>query len=132
MANADSTRIGRQAFAQRRWREAYECLSAVADELAPGDLELLAGAAYLIGNEAEAVAAWSRAYRRFDEEGDALRAARCGFWLSLVLLLAGEGAQGAGWLERVRRGLKGHADSVEAGLSRVIAGIMAMGRDAGQ
>ncbi|MGD8330630.1 MAG: LuxR C-terminal-related transcriptional regulator, partial [Acidobacteriota bacterium] len=65
-------------------------------------------------------------------EGDVLRAARCGFWLSLVLLLAGEGAQGAGWLERVRRGLKGHADSVEAGLSRVIAGIMAMGRDAGQ
>jgi len=132
MANPDIAAAGREAFDQGKWQEAYEALSKVTGELEPDDLELLAAAAYLVGDEAEAVAAWSRAYRRFDEEGDALRAARCGFWLSLVLLLAGEGAQGAGWLERVRRGLRDHPDSVEAGLSRVIAGIMAMGSDAEQ
>jgi hypothetical protein len=48
----DSLDRGRQAFAQRAWKEAYARLSA-ADADAPlegRDLEMMATAAYLIGN----------------------------------------------------------------------------------
>lgn len=132
MTKPDPTTAARRAFAQRRWHETYESLIEMAGDLEPDDLEILAAAAYLIGNEPAAVAAWSEAHQQFNEEGNPCRAARCGFWLSLVLLLSGEGAQGAGWLERIRRDLKDHPDSVEVGLSRVIVGIMALGRDAGE
>jgi hypothetical protein len=45
---------GRQSFARQAWAQAYAQLSAAdqAGSLAYGDLELLATAAYLVGDEA--------------------------------------------------------------------------------
>ena len=97
--------IGREAFDSAAWRDAFTRLSAADAETAlePEDLERLATAAYLIGQDYDAHAAWSRAYHEHVDRGDVEPAARCGYWLSLTLVLAGEAAQSRGWLERTQR-----------------------------
>ena len=67
------------------------------------DLERLAVAAQLIGRDNDAVAAWERAQRTYLDRGDDADAARCTFWLCLVLLLRGAEAQAGGWLARGER-----------------------------
>src|SRR5690606_31737985 len=85
---------GLTAFAQWRWREAYEALSAIDTDggLAAEQLDQLAIAAYLLGRDADAAAAWTRAHHCFIDAAEKRRAARCGFWLSLTALLRGDGA----------------------------------------
>lgn len=87
------------------WREAFNRLEEADAEAAlePDDLERLATAAYLIGHDADAGAAWSRAYHEHVDRDDVRRAARCGYWLSLMFQLAGEASQGNGWLARAQR-----------------------------
>src|SRR5690606_40692137 len=94
MAQPPSIDIGRKAFAARRWREAYESLSLADGEspLGPDDLERFAASAYLVGEDAHAAGAWTRAHRALADQGHVERAARWGFWLSLQSLLAGEAA----------------------------------------
>ena len=132
LARAVELELGRAAFEERRWREAHKHLSEASDPspLEPTDLELLACSAFLAGQEADAKNAWTQAHHLFIEAGQPQRAARCGFWLGLSLLLSGDGARCAGWLARTRRGLKGHQDCAEQGLTLIIAGLLQMGRDA--
>jgi DNA-binding CsgD family transcriptional regulator len=126
---ADALEHGRRAFAGLKWRAAFDSLSA-ADrdaELEPKDLERLGDAAYLIGDDDGAVAAWTRAHNAFAERDECLRAARLGFWLSLVLLLGGKGAQSSGWLSRTQRVLAGReGECVEHGLMLVVSGLFSM------
>jgi DNA-binding NarL/FixJ family response regulator len=113
----DSLDRGRQAFAQRAWKEAYARLSA-ADAVAPlegRDLEMLATAAYLIGNDDGSEAAWTRAYEWLRTR-DQRRAARCAFWLVLQLLAIGDWARGTGWLSTAQRLLDEDAECPECGL----------------
>ena len=69
------------------WRDAFTHLSAADAEvpLEPEDLDRLATAAYLIGRDYDAHAAWSRAYHEHADRGDVDRAAHSGFWLSTTL-----------------------------------------------
>lgn len=129
MASVKALESGRAAFESRRWREAYEHLSkaAAGSPLAPTDLELLACAAYLAGREVDATNAWTEAHHLFIERGQPRRAARCGFWLSLSLLLSGDGARSMGWLARTQRGLKPYPDCAEHGLTQMIGGLLQMG-----
>ena len=130
MAQRASILRGRDAFARQEWRLAFAQLSG-ADEsgaLEPDDLEQLASAAYLIGEEKKAFRLWARLHHMLVERGDAPRAARWGYWLSLNLLLSGEPAQSTGWLARSDRLLKSReADCAEAGYGGIAAGLMAMG-----
>ena len=48
-------------------------------------------------------AAWEDAYREHLRRDEPARAARCGFWLSMALLLRGEMARGGGWVARSQR-----------------------------
>ena len=117
-----STSVARLSI-RRAWRDAFTRLSAADGEapLEPEDLERLATAAYLIGQDYDAHAAWSRAYHEHVDRGDAARAARCGYWLSLTLLLADEGAQASGWLARSHRLLDDRGlDCAEQGYLLVI------------
>ena len=58
----------------------YRALSeAPRNQLATGDLERLAVAAFLIGEDDEAVAGWEQAHRRHLEAGEQAEAARCAF-----------------------------------------------------
>lgn len=130
MARRSAIDRGREAFARRRWREAYERLCAADREssLGPADLERFAAAAYLVGEDARATAIWTRAHQQFIDRGEPERAARCGFWLSLNLLLKGEVGGGTGWLARSWRLLGDRDDAcVEQGYGLVVTGLMEMG-----
>jgi DNA-binding CsgD family transcriptional regulator len=129
MSTADTQAQGRTAFARQVWADAYAKLTrADADaRLLPGDLERLATAAYLTGREDEAIQAWTRAHRALVDDGEADRAARCAFWLSHNLLLAGEAAQSHGWLTRAEK-LLGERDCVEQGYVLVIRALLELGQ----
>jgi DNA-binding CsgD family transcriptional regulator len=84
--------------------------------LAADDLELLATTAYMLGRDDEQVAALERAHQAHLDRGDALRAVRCAFWLSIGLMLRGNVGQATGWLGRGQRVLdREPGDSVERG-----------------
>lgn len=118
MTTADPLVRGREAFRRQGWGDAYAQLSAADHDtsLELADLELLAVAAHLLGRDEETVEAWSRAHHEALRLGNAARAARCAFWLGMVLLNGGEMARGGGWLGRAARLLDdGQQDCVEQG-----------------
>ena len=130
MERPDDLERARACFEARQWDEAYARLSARdrATGLRGDDLARLAVAAYLVGRDAQALEAWSRLHHASLDLGEAARAARAGFWLSFVLLLAGERARANGWLARTQRLLKDHArPCVEQGYVEILLGLQALG-----
>lgn len=109
---------GRASFEGRAWGDAYAHLTA-ADRLAPlelDDLERCAIAAHLTGRDDESADIWGRAHHECLRLGEAVRAARCAFWLGFGLLNRGEMARGGGWLARARRLIEdSDQDCVEKG-----------------
>ena len=89
------------------------------DALRPGT------AAYLAGSDVESIALWSRAFNEGAERGDVEQAARAAFYLSLTLMLRGEGAQANGWLTRGRR-LVEERDCPELGLLTAMESVLTM------
>jgi ATP/maltotriose-dependent transcriptional regulator MalT len=98
---ADAER-GREAFAKHAWSEAYARFAAV-DGLDGDDLECLAIAAFLTGQDDTCIRALERAH------ADALRrcqpehAARRAFWLGFIFMLGGDLARAGGWFARSER-----------------------------
>jgi DNA-binding NarL/FixJ family response regulator len=121
---------GRDAVRRMAWAEAYSLLAA-ADRLAPlapGDLDQLAVAAFLLGRESEAAELWTRAHREHLAAGQAEPAARCACRLAVGLLERGEPAQCAGWIARARRVLDEHcSDTVERGYLLLPEGMLLLG-----
>jgi DNA-binding CsgD family transcriptional regulator len=109
---------GRESYSGRSWMDAYRSLSH-ADRAAPlgaEDLELLATSASMIGRDDDCLDSLERAYRVHLEDGAALRAVRCAFWVGINLLLRGETARATGWLGRAQRLVERDADDcVERG-----------------
>jgi tetratricopeptide (TPR) repeat protein len=98
-------RHGREAAQRLAWADAHAALS-LADQsssLAAEDLELLATAAYLLGNMEQCLAALQRAEQLYAEGGDHRRAARCAFWLTFHYGNRGDLAQASGWFARTNR-----------------------------
>ena len=90
-----------EAFAGRAWAVVYRLLSQVPrGELGHADLERLAVAAYLIGEDDAAVAAWAQAYKLHVDAGERAEAARCAFWAAFGLMMRGQMAHAGGWLSR--------------------------------
>ncbi len=100
-----SVERARAAFAGREWAAALAAYAEAEQEqaLEATDLEQLAVAAHLTGADERSSAAWEAAFRTAMESGDPARAGRCSFWLGMSLMLAGQGAQAAGWLARGAR-----------------------------
>ena len=118
MGAGDELRQGRAAYEKRAWTDAHRLLSRADARraLAADDLELLATTAYMLGRDDEQVAALERAHQAHLDGGDALRAVRCAFWLSIGLMLRGNVGQATGWLHRGQRVLdREPGDSVEHG-----------------
>jgi ATP/maltotriose-dependent transcriptional regulator MalT len=67
------------------------------------ELELLGTSAYMLGREDEWRQALERAFHRWSEEGERLRAARCAGWIGTSLALIGEMGPATGWLGRAQR-----------------------------
>lgn len=100
------------------WSGAYQRLTAAdRDEpLGPEDLERLAVAAQLVGEDEISARSWERAHLRLLESGEVARAVRCAFWLASGLFSRGETARGGGWIGRAQRLLEDHdLDCVERG-----------------
>lgn len=120
---------GRASFARSLWRDAFALLSE-ADQrspLAPEDLERLAVAAHLTGEDEPSTAAFERAHQAWLDRGVVTRAVRCAFWCAFGLLTRGEMARGGGWLARAKRALDDHGqECVEQGYLLVPLGLQAM------
>ncbi len=117
-AVAGSLVAGRRSFQRQAWADAYTNLAAAdrGTPLALDDLERLAVAAYLSGEDRDCVAIWGRAHHECLRQGNAPRAARCAFWIAFSLLLQGEMAPSSGWQARAQRVLDdGDHDCVERG-----------------
>ena len=119
MGGDEEVTRGREAGARLAWGDAYRSLSSAGQSgsLAGADLELLAAAAYLLGNADECRQSLQRAHRAYVASGDPRRAARCVFWVAFTLLLEGDLAPAGGWLARANRLLEHEEqDCAEHGL----------------
>ena len=106
MSANDALVRGRLAFDREAWSDACRELGAadVHAPLDPDDLDRLATAAYLIGEDAASADARARAHAGFLERGDPIRAARSAFWMAFALFdRPANRAQAGGWLARARR-----------------------------
>lgn len=105
MAKIDKIKQGQEAFHGQEWSDAYNLLSSADREtpLEAEDLERLAEAAYLIGKTDDGTDNWNRAHHAFLNKNNPKQAARCAFWLGMILLLHGNSAQGGGWIARAGR-----------------------------
>lgn len=109
---------GRVAFDRSQWGEAFARLSAADRDmaLAPEDLERLAVAAHLVGEDEASASAWERAHQQFLDRGEVARAVRSAFWLVFGFFSRGEMGRAGGWLARGKRLLDDHdLDCVERG-----------------
>jgi DNA-binding CsgD family transcriptional regulator len=120
MTGGDALNAGRESFSRRAWADAYRLLQAADRESAldPQDLERLATAAYLIGNDVASEAVWGRAHHELLNRGDREGAARSAFWLAFGFLQRDAFAPASGWLVRAERLLD------EAGLECVVRGYL--------
>ncbi len=98
-------------------------------DLDPADLDRLAVAAYLIGKDDAAVAAWDAAHKRHLETGDRAEAARCSFWAAFCHMMNGQTAHAGGWLSRAERIVGVDLDCPAAGYLLIPALLQAL--DAG-
>jgi ATP/maltotriose-dependent transcriptional regulator MalT len=100
----------RALFDAFRWRDCVALLTtAEAQTPLDGDgLMLLGEAAYLIGADEPAVAAFGRAYQWFLDAGDLRSAARCAVHNAFVLDSAGERVRYLAWAARAERLVEDH------------------------
>ena len=97
---------GRDAFARQAWSEACRQLMTADNEtpLEPEDLDSLATAAFLVGEDTVCIDALTRAHQGFLERGHPIRAARCAVWLSFAMFeRPALQSQATGWVARARR-----------------------------
>lgn len=115
---------GRRFYARRAWTDAHESLVEAdrAKAFGAGDLELLATTAYMLGRDDEYVGALERAHHAHLDAAEALRAARCAFWLGVSFALRGEMGPATGWLGRAQRLVEGEEECVEHGYLQ-LAGV---------
>jgi DNA-binding CsgD family transcriptional regulator len=108
---------GRELLREQEWSAAFSKLTApdVAPFLGPVDLEGVAKAAYLLGNETDGSEFYRRAHEEFLNTGLVQDAARCAFWLGFMSLINGELAMATGWLSRAERLLASQPDCCEKG-----------------
>jgi DNA-binding CsgD family transcriptional regulator len=119
----------RAAFERYAWRDAYEHFTAVdrTAPLAPADLERLAIATFLLGEDEASSEAWERAHHSFLGQGDVPRAVRCAWWLGMILVQSGQHAPGGGWLARAQRTLdESGLECAEQGYVRLPPAVQAL------
>jgi DNA-binding CsgD family transcriptional regulator/tetratricopeptide (TPR) repeat protein len=115
MTTSADLELARASFAGRSWRDARDQFAA-ADTATPlelDDLDRLAIAAYMAGDDAQATLAWTRAHHEAIRLGDPRRAARSAVAIGSGLMFRGEAAPAMGWFARGARVLQGCGDCAE-------------------
>jgi len=106
MSATDALSRGRDAYARESWSEAYEQLTNAAhrDPLEPEDFDLLATAAFLVGEDTACIDALTRAHQGFLDRSEPIRAARSAVWIAFSMFeRPALQAQATGWVARARR-----------------------------
>lgn len=99
---------GRNRPTDPAWVADHRELSGRPDaELSASELERLAVASYLIGEDDRCARAWEAARRRHAQQGDRAEAALCSFWLAFCLMMRGQMSQAAAWLGRTEATIAG-------------------------
>ena len=93
------------SLTRRDWVAEHARLTAADQEsgLAAEDLERLAVAAHLLGEDERVVTLRDRAYQEYLARDMPAEAARCVFWVGFHLANAGHGGRASGWLARLKR-----------------------------
>lgn len=128
-ATIDTLEAARESLEQRRWAESYAKLADAdqASTLEPEDLERLALAAHMTGQEDASADAWTRAHQAWLGRNEPGRAARCAFWLATGLLFKGDLAPAMGWIARGGRVLEDSGvDCAEQGMHLILTGLPVM------
>ena len=115
MTTSDGLRRARASVASRSWGDAVRRFAA-ADDASPldlDDLEALAIAAYMSGDDEQATLAWTRAHHEAVRRDDPRRAARNAVSIGAGQLFRGEHAPAMGWFARAARVLEGSGDCPE-------------------
>ena len=101
----DDLELGRERHTEHAWREAHDLLERADHELEldAADLERLAIAAYMLGDETRYLELLERAHDVSLRAGDPADALRCAFWVGLQFAQRGEMAQAGAWLARAER-----------------------------
>ena len=101
-----------------KWTEIYEQLSIGNGRHAPKETETHALAAYLIGKDVESFEIMEQAHQGYLNHEKTEKAARCAFWLGLMLMMAGQRARSGGWMAKGERLLENEhiQDCSERGL----------------
>lgn len=119
MSAADQDQA-REAFAEQAWARAHAHFVAAdrSGDLAAGDLDLFARAAFLVGDEEGCVSLLERAYEAHLKEGTREAAAESAFWAAFNLMNRGEMARAGGWLSRA------HQHAAAEGGESAISGLV--------
>ena len=104
---SDPLAPARTAFARREWRTAHDALAGSRDGLATADLELLAEAAWWLGDSPESMSVSEEVYRRLLADGKGHQAADRALRLALEWFTRGDVQVGTAWLARARRVITG-------------------------
>jgi DNA-binding CsgD family transcriptional regulator/tetratricopeptide (TPR) repeat protein len=115
VTTSDGLQRARASLARRSWGDAHRWFAA-ADASSPldlDDLEGLAVAAYMSGEDEDAALAWTRAHHEAVRREDPRRAARNAAVIGAGLLFRGETAPATGWFGRGARVLEGCGDCAE-------------------
>ncbi len=118
MATAELVDLGKTAFKEQKWNDAFTHLSNADDAqaLQPDDLEILAISAYLTGKFNVCNDTLTRSHNALIKEGNIPKAVRCAFWLGFLLVNKGESARGGGWFGHAKKLLDQYGkDCVEQG-----------------
>jgi ATP/maltotriose-dependent transcriptional regulator MalT len=117
VARTDALRLGRRAAASGEWAQAYEALSSLdPDSLEPGDLEVLADAAWWVFGEHDSIRARQRAYAGYAAAGDDARAGAAAARLAIDHFVRGNDSVGGGWLAKAHRHLDALPECREQGM----------------
>jgi len=118
----------REALSRHAWGEAYDVMIEAdrAADLAPDDLEVLAQAAWWVGQQDTASEAWERAYTLHARSGDKVAAANAAAQLAFNLLGAGFPSVLNGWVNRAERLLQGESEHPVHAFIAVVRGMTAI------
>jgi ATP/maltotriose-dependent transcriptional regulator MalT len=124
----DELTAGRTALDAGNWQQAQHAFErALAIDETPEALEGLGLAAWWLDLAAVVFDARERAYRAYRKRGDQLSAARMAVWIAWdSAAFRGEEGVAKGWLERARRLLHGHPDSLEHAFLAARAAVFAL------
>jgi DNA-binding CsgD family transcriptional regulator len=118
MGSPDPLADLRAAVAAQEWQAAYDAgapVSTDAPEVAADRADMFADAAWWLGRLDDCIEARERAYRLYEELGDAERAGQCAVWLYEHHLFVVKPTIAGAWLRRARRALETEHESTAYG-----------------